>query len=255
MRSLILASSLVCLSAQAFDLQPYTATYQFNLDNKLTGTATRTLTKQDNNYHYQFNAAAMIATANEVSDFQFDGAHVQSLHYENTKQILFKTKTSTVDFDWNKQQANARRNGEALSYALTDTGTLDPLNLEIQIRQDLTATNAIKGDYVLADAKGMSPLKFVVEGAEKITTPYGEIETVKVSRVHQSTDRKTQFWLAKSLNYLPVKVVQMDDGATYTIELQSYQRNSSVITPPVPVAVASPLSNTSPSTKEPKQAQ
>jgi hypothetical protein len=30
--------------------------------------------------------------------------------------------------------------------------------------------------------------------------------------------------LAKSLDYLPVKVVQMDDGAVYTIELQSFQK-------------------------------
>jgi hypothetical protein len=218
---------VACLASSvsyAFDLVPYTATYQFNLNGQLSGTATRVLSKQaDNQYRYQFNAAAMIANANELSDFKFDGQKVQSLHYENTKQILFKTKKSTVDFDWSKNQANAQRNGEVLQYALTEPATLDPLNLEIQIRQDLSKKSTLKGKYSLGDAKGLNPLAFELEGAEKITTPYGEIDTIKVSRVHQSSDRKTQFWLAKSLNYLPVKVVQIDDGAIYTIELQSYQ--------------------------------
>lgn len=218
---------VACLASSVsygFDLVPYAATYQFNLNGQLTGTATRVLSKQaDNQYRYQFNAAAMIANANELSDFKFDGQKVQSLHYENTKQILFKTKKSTVDFDWVKNQANAQRNGEALQYAVTELNTLDPLNLEIQIRQDLSKKSTLKGKYSLGDAKGLNPLAFELEGAEKITTPYGEIDTIKVSRVHQSSDRKTQFWLAKSLNYLPVKVVQIDDGAMYTIELQSYQ--------------------------------
>lgn len=238
----IAALFAVCLASSvgyAFELVPYTATYQFNLNSQLTGTATRVLTKQaDNQYRYQFNAAAMIANANELSDFKFDGQKVQSLHYENTKQVVFKTKKSTVDFDWPKKQANAQRNGEALQYAVADLNTLDPLNLEIQIRQDLSKKSVLKDSYSLGDAKGLSPLTFEMKGSEKITTPYGEIDTIKVNRVHQSTDRTTQFWLAKSLNYLPVKVVQIDDGAIYTIELQSYQQGSNTVTttPLVPVA-------------------
>lgn len=229
MRLMFLCTGILSCSVDAFELQPYTATYQFNLDNKLTGTATRVLTRQENQYHYQFSAQAMIASATETSDFSFDGKQVQSQHYENSKQILFKNKTASVDFDWSKQQATTRRNGENSSYALTTANVLDPLNLEIQIRQDLLdkAKNALDSEYVLADAKGMGPLKFTLDGNEKITTPYGEIETVKVTRVHLSADRKTEFWLAKSLNYLPVKVVQMDDGAMYTIELQSYQEGRS----------------------------
>lgn len=228
MRFMLLCTGVLSCAVDAFELQPYTATYQFNLDNKLTGTATRVLTKQENQYHYQFSAQAMIANANEVSDFSYDGKKIQSRHYENTKQVLFKTKTAKVDFDWDKKQATTQRNGESSGYALTTTNVLDPLNLEIQVRQDLADAekNIAQNDYVLADPKGIGPLKFTLDGNEKITTPYGEIDTVKVTRIHQSADRKTQFWLAKSLDYLPVKVVQTDDGATYTIELQSYQPNN-----------------------------
>jgi len=58
MRFLLLITSLSFgVKTFAFDLQPYTATYQFNLNQQITGTATRTLSKQENNhYRYQFNA-------------------------------------------------------------------------------------------------------------------------------------------------------------------------------------------------------
>ena len=247
---------VACLASSvsyAFDLIPYTATYQFNLNSQLTGTATRVLTKQaDNRYRYQFNATAMIANANEISDFSFDGKKVQSIHYENTKQILFKTKKATVDFDWAKNQANAQRNGESLQYALTESSTLDPLNLEIQIRQDLTKKSELKDKYSLGDAKGLSPLSFEMKGSEKITTPYGEIDTIKVNRVHQSSDRTTQFWLAKSLNYLPVKVVQIDDGAIYTIELQSYQEAQTTIEQPKSTTPYVPEANSLPPLSKPE---
>ena len=221
--AMVLFSGIV----HAFDLQPYTANYQFNLNQQLTGTATRTLTKLENNhYRYKFSASAAIASANEESEFSFDNQQIQSLSYQNTKQILFKTKTDKADFDWPKQTLIGQRKGESTNYPLTDKSTLDPLNLEVQIRQDLLSatTPHLKAEYVLGDAKGVHPLKFTIDGTEKIKTPYGELETLKVSRVHNDKDRTTQFWLAKSLDYLPVKVVQMDDGAVYTIELQSFQK-------------------------------
>jgi hypothetical protein len=218
-----LASSL----SYGFDLQPYTATYQFNLNQQLTGTATRTLSKQENNhYRYQFSASAAIANANEVSDFIFENQQVQSLNYQNTKQILFKTKIDKADFDWQQSLLIAQRKGESKNHALTDKTILDPLNLEIQIRQDLlnSPNQQLKAAYILGDAKGIQPLTFMIDGTEKIKTPYGELDTLKVSRVHQDKERTTQFWLAKSLDYLPVKVVQVDDAAVYTIELQSFQK-------------------------------
>lgn len=228
MRSILLMIlGLASALTYAFELQPYTATYQFNLNQQITGTATRTLTKLENNmYKYKFSASAAIANANEESEFSFNNQQVQSLNYQNTKQVLFKTKTDKASFDWLNQTLIGQRKGESTNYPLTDKNILDPLNLEVQIRQDLlsSANPQLKAEYVLGDAKGVHPLKFTLDGSEKINTPYGELETLKVSRVHQDKERSTQFWLAKSLDYLPVKVVQMDDGAVYTIELQSFQK-------------------------------
>ncbi|MGC4088204.1 MAG: hypothetical protein QM756_09950 [Polyangiaceae bacterium] len=44
--ALVVLLALVSFSALAFDLQPFTASYKFNIDNKLSGSATRTLEKE-----------------------------------------------------------------------------------------------------------------------------------------------------------------------------------------------------------------
>lgn len=225
----------------ALELQPYTANYLFNLNQQLTGTATRTLTKLDNShYNYKFSASAAIASASEESNFLFNNQQVQSLSYQNTKQILFKIKTDKATFDWQKHLLTGERKGETATHALDDITTLDPLNLEIQIRHDLLSSPnlQLKAAYVLGDAKGVHPLSFTINGTEKIKTPYGELDTLKVSKVHKDNDRKTQFWLAKSLDYLPVKVVQTDDGAVYTVELQSFQKTAMPHNSVVPVSTS-----------------
>ena len=48
-------------------------------------------------YVTDFSASAAIASANEESEFSFDNQQIQSLSYQNTKQILFKTKTDKAE--------------------------------------------------------------------------------------------------------------------------------------------------------------
>ena len=61
------------------------------------------------------------------------------------------------------------RKGQNETFPLTNKTVLDPLNLEIQIRQDLSQqTKPQLKEYVLGDAKGLQPLKFTVDGVEKL---------------------------------------------------------------------------------------
>ena len=115
MRSTVLIAMVLFSGlGHAFDLQPYTASYQFNLNQQLTGTATRSLTKLENNhYRYRFSASAAIANANEESEFSFNNQQIQSLSYQNTKQVLFKTKTDKASFDWPNQTLIGQRKGES----------------------------------------------------------------------------------------------------------------------------------------------
>lgn len=208
--------------AQALELSPYTATYRFNLDNKLKGTATRTLERKGTDlWRYTFSASAAVATASESSDFRFDGQQVLPLGYRQDRNIFFVKKKAAVAFDWATRKGTGTRDDKPpASYPLS-AGTLDALNMEIQLRRDLVDLGKLAGPYALATPKELSPLEFVIEGNEVIETGLGKLDTLRVSRKHKDPTRRTTFWLAKGHAMLPAKVIQNDGSAHYEIELTS----------------------------------
>lgn len=209
---------------QAFELKPFSASYRFNLDNKLSGTATRTLeSRGPNRWRYTFSASAPIASAIETSDFLFDGRTVTSLGYRQESKLLLSKKAARVEFDWKKRIVSGIREGKRSRQFALQPGTLDTLNMEVQIRRDLTDLGKLGGPYKLAMPKELSPLGLVVDGEETLDTPLGKLRTVRVSRKHSDPSRQTTLWLAKDYGYLPAKVTQKDEEALYILELTSYK--------------------------------
>lgn len=222
LRQLCTGILLLALSPllQALELSPYTASYRFNLDNKLSGSATRTLERQGPNlWRYVFSASATIATASETSNFRFDGREVTPLGYQQQRSILFSRKKAAIHFDWPQHQGTGTRDDKpTVKYPLT-AGTLDTLNMEIQLRRDLKDLGRLGGPYTLATPKDLSPLTFVIEGDEVLTMPMGKLNTLRVSRTHKDPTRRTVFWLARDHNFLPARVIQNDGSAHYELEL------------------------------------
>lgn len=221
--ALVLLLAMAGAPAFAFDLQAFSASYKFNIDNKLSGTATRTLEKKSgDSWLYTFAAKAPMATATEASSFRFDGRTVTPLNYTQQRKIFMSKRSSGISFDWATRKGSGKRDGKPpVNYEL-QAGTLDTLNMEVQIRRDLKDIGKLGGPYWIASPKNIEKQPFVIDGEESITTPAGKFTTLKVSRKHNDPSRHTTFWLAKSYDYLPVKVVQDNDGALYTIELTSY---------------------------------
>lgn len=223
---LVMIALVVSPWLHALEITPYTASYHFNLDNKLSGTATRTLERRGKNlWRYTFAASAPIATARETSDFRFDGRSVTPLGYWQERKVFLSQRKSQVLFDWKKNHGTGTREGKpAVQYKLLP-GTLDALNMEIQLRRDLKDLGKLTGPYALATPKEISPLAFMVEGEEVLGTPMGKLRTLKVSRKHADPNRHTTFWLARDYAFLPAKVVQKDESALYTIELTSLKQS------------------------------
>jgi hypothetical protein len=211
-------------SAQA--LEPFQANYSFNIAGLLTGKATRTLTKQDDIWSYNFKASvASLADANEVSHFKVvhvdnNSTEVQILDHAYHFSFLNKKIDHGFSVDWKNQMVTARNKNGDSSYP-TQSGMLDMLDLELQVRDDIKHKR-LKSSYLLADDKGIKKISFVNEGDEKIKTDAGEYDTVKVRLVQDNEKRKTYFWLAPKLDYLPVRVHQDDGSLSYELSLTSY---------------------------------
>jgi hypothetical protein len=213
---------LMSFTQPALAIAPYSATYAFNLDNKASGTATRQLSKQGNNWLYSFSARVpMLATANEKSTFSFDNQQVTSKQFTREYKILVHNQVLSLNFDAANKVVNVKKNKDSRQYPL-QSNVLDDLNAEIQIREDLK-NNKLKSSYLIANQKDIDARNFVNAGSVKVTTPAGSYDAVKVIIKHHKNDKQTTFWLAPKLDYLPVKVTHVDDKQTYTLSLTGYK--------------------------------
>jgi len=225
--AVLLPISALMSSAHAFE--PFQANYSFNIAGLLTGTATRTLQQQDGVWNYTFTAAIpMLATASEESHFRLDPAaansdagRIQSLDHAYNFKFMNNIKNSSFKVNWDTKTVSASNKNGDTSYP-AQVGMLDMLDLELQVREDIKHKH-MRESYLLADDKGIKPISFVNEGNEKVTTQGGEFDTIKLRLVQDNEKRKTYFWLAPKLDYLPVRVHQDDGNLSYELDLTSYQ--------------------------------
>lgn len=209
------------ISMDAHAVQPFRADYQFSIGSKFSGHASRTLTQErDGQWQYRFNAKIpLMASADETSWFRLDERGVRSVRHQLKYRIFGFSKNSSIQFG--SQSATVNRDGKTSQYPI-HAQTLDMLNMEMQLRQDLKA-GTLQSRYWLSDDRNEDEVKFVLRGPATLTTPAGVFETVRIDRVHSDPSRSTSFWMAPKLDYLPVRVTQKDDKMTYDILLRAYQ--------------------------------
>ena len=70
--------------------------------------------------------------------------------------------------------------------------------------------------FHVADGRGMSRHAYEPIGRERVATPAGEFEAVKVVRRHEDAGESAEVWCAAEYGYLPVRIVlQEKDGTRY----------------------------------------
>lgn len=120
--------------------------------------------------------------------------------------------TARAWFDWKAQKLTMQYKGNRAS---------EPLPPNAQDRLSfLFALSLVpgKGDsvsYTVADGKGLSRHTYKVVGREKVSTPAGTFDAVKVAR--QGDERETaELWLSAAHAYIPVRLLVVEkDGTRY----------------------------------------
>jgi hypothetical protein len=216
-----LSLSTFGMASLSHALSPFEATYQFTYGNKKMGDATRKLSKIGNQWQYQFSSKIpVIGSATETSKFGFQNGLITSDSYQRRTKILIHS--DTVNMNFNPSQKSITTSRKDQNRTLTwKSGVLDDLNAELQVREDLKK-GALKSSYWIADYKEVEARKFVKEGSEKVKAANGKIyDTVKVRLKHDRATKNTIFWLAPSLDYLPIKVTHQDDDQSYGLLLKA----------------------------------
>jgi hypothetical protein len=120
--------------------------------------------------------------------------------------------TARAWFDWKTHTLTMQYKGNRAS---------EPLPANAQDRLSfLFALSFVPGSaesvsYTIADGKGLSRHVYKVAGRERVKTPAGEFDAIKVSR--QGADRESaELWLAAQRNYIPVRLLVVEkDGTRY----------------------------------------
>ena len=121
--------------------------------------------------------------------------------------------TARAWFDWNAKVLTLQYKGDRKTKTL-EAGGQDRLSFLLAL--SLLPGRAQAASYQIADGKGTSHHRYELKGRERIKTPAGEFDTVRVERARKPKDKDhAELWLAAELGYVPVRLLVEEDGARY----------------------------------------
>lgn len=208
---------LPSLSMADITLTPFRAVYQADFKGlPIRAEGIRQLEALDTGgYRLTSAARSLFAGVEEVSTFSVDETQLVPSRYQYRRSGLGKNSDIDVAFDWQAGTASDVNEPEAETLSLSP-GMTDRLLYQYQIRADLTAAIEQQApwpemSYQLIDRDRIKEYHFEVTGEEVVSTPAGDFQTVRVTRIRDDKDRITNFWLAKDFDFLLVKLEQIED--------------------------------------------
>ena len=146
----------------------------------------------------------------ERSRWIVQGQGLVPLEYSYFNSGSKKNRDVHLSFDWRTRVITNTINGDPWRMPLED-GTLDRLLYQLQLMLDLEAGKT-DISYPIADGGKIKTYALEMQGQEKIRTPLGSFDTLRLRLVRGK--RTTTIWCAASLNFLPVRIEQRkeDEG-------------------------------------------
>lgn len=205
----------------------YQASYRFMLPFK--GTATRELTQTENGqWQLLHRVKSPMIKLEESSLFAWTENQPKPISYLYQQSGLTKKRKVSLSFDWSNMLAINSAPDEPINLKLLP-GSLDKLNYQLKLRQDLSSQNK-PGSYYVADRKRLKQYSFDLLGEEQLETPLGRFNTVKLKRSRgKDSSRETIFWLAKDWDYLLLKIQQKENGKSYEIVMSEGELDGTAI--------------------------
>lgn len=222
MRRLI-ALLIVCIALPAYAAAPrppaFSASYTVHKGSILLGEMRRTLSRpSDARYLFQTetHSTGLIGLfvkdrIVESSEWDYRDGRMRSLHYNYQKTGGKRERRLEQRFDWERNVVNSDSSEQPSGTVPVTTGTLDKLAYQIALMGDLKQGKTELA-YTLIDDDQIKIYRFQVAGEETLDTPIGMLKTLKIERVMDAgSKRRTTFWCAPSLDYLLVRLDQMEN--------------------------------------------
>ena len=209
------------------------STFETSYSAKLYGvniTATSRLnTLPNGNYEYYFNADSIVGKVTEMTEVSWNAKERRILpqHYIYQRKGLGKDRNDELVFDWSANTVTNVKNNQTQALDAAKNFQ-DSLSYQIQLSQDLIAGKK-QFEYSITNGRKIKQYKFEIVDEEILTTPLGDVKTVKVKRTRDKSELVTYAWFAKDFQYLLVRLQQEENGSAYTIYISKASLNGKAI--------------------------
>jgi len=124
-----------------------------------------------------------------------------------------KRENVELSYDWTRGRVSGTVRGAALDLAI-EPGMQDVMSIRAAPLVDLLAGRE-PGEYALLDGREIKRFVYTRTGAERLKTALGELDTVIYTSDRKGSaggGRTWRYWYAPSLDWLPVRIEQREDG-------------------------------------------
>jgi hypothetical protein len=211
-------------------IQPFEAEFTVYRNGSEVGQASMRLSQEGQNawrMHATLNAAAagglLQFSSVEESRFHWHEGAPRSDRYHARRQQPLRTRERGLDFDWDAGRVTTTdRRGREETFDLDGTA-IDP-QLTLLVAMLEAADGAAEFDYVLVNRGAPQIQKGRRNGEETVDTGIGKVACVEVERVRENSRRQTRSCHAETLDWIPVRVIQDEDGDVIEMRLKALRR-------------------------------
>lgn len=119
--------------------------------------------------------------------------------------------TARAWFDWNAKTLTMRYKGASRTEPMP-ANAQDRLSFLLALA--FSPPKAQPTSFHVANGRGVSHHIYRLNGRERLTTPAGEFEALKLIRRNEGSGEVTEIWLAANRSYLPVRILVVEKDGT-----------------------------------------
>ncbi len=224
--SLLLLSVLSVQAVMAMPT-PFEANYSVAKGSLTLGNLHTSLKVNGNRYAYhKFTKATGLAALltgikiTENTNGEFSKNTIQPTNYLFNQSRRSKARIDKIQFTNKIANGSYKNKPYKLPFV---NNTQDRASLELSLARDLSL-NKPTLTYSVIERGNKKQYQFQKLGYEKVETPAGNFNAIKVRVNRKGGKRETIFWLAKETDFMPVKIYHREKDDVITTVLKDYKK-------------------------------
>ncbi|HET9445591.1 MAG TPA: DUF3108 domain-containing protein [Steroidobacteraceae bacterium] len=210
--------------AEAAAPRPFSATYAVSYRGVGAGTVTFDFAHDaaTGRYIYETHASPsalarlfVSKAAMERSVMEIDEAGTRPIEWRLDDGKAGKEDDGHLHFDWSRKLVTGVVEGHTIELA-TEPGTQDRSSISIAVTTSLLR-GVEPGTIPLIDDNRIKRYTYTKKEAATVDSALGKIDTVVYESTREGSSRTARFWMAPSLEFLPVRAEQIRKGKVETV--------------------------------------